>query len=96
LIRKKKRYILVKTDTEVSDLAIEIRKKIKLDYGDERFKFGLKIYVKTNKTAIIRINNLYIEDKKSPCGLKDKCEHCQKCMELITVYDVKKAIIRLL
>jgi len=35
---------------------------MKLEYGDERFKFGLKIYVKTNKTAIIRINNLYIEE----------------------------------
>ena len=61
MIRKKKRYILIRTDTEVSDLALEIRKKIKSDYGDERFKFGLKIYVKTNETAIIRINNLYID-----------------------------------
>ena len=51
MIRKKKRYILIRTDTEVSDLAVEIRKKIKSDYGDERFKFGLKIYVKTNKTC---------------------------------------------
>ena len=40
--------------------------------------------------------NLYIEDEKSPCGLKDECIHCLKCMELITVYDVKEAIIRLL
>ncbi len=40
--------------------------------------------------------NLYIDNERSPCGLKDECDHCQKCMELITVYDVKKAIIRLL
>ena len=40
--------------------------------------------------------NLYIDNERSPCGLKDKCDHCQKCMELITVYDVKKEIIRLL
>ena len=48
MIRKKKRYILVKTDTEVSDLAIEIRKKMKLDYGDERFKL-YKIFRNINK-----------------------------------------------
>ena len=40
--------------------------------------------------------NFYIDDEKSPCGLKDECTHCQKCMELITVFDVKKEIIRLL
>ena len=31
-------------------------------------------------------SNLYINDKMSPCGSKNNCDHCKKCMELINFF----------
>ena len=39
--------------------------------------------------------NLFIKNNESPCGAKNKCKHCIKCMELITVKMVTKEIKKL-
>ena len=40
--------------------------------------------------------NLFIKNKKSPCGSKYECKHCKKCMDLITIEMVIKEINKLL
>ena len=39
--------------------------------------------------------NLFIKNNEPPCGAKNKCKHCIKCMELITVKMVTKEIKKL-
>ena len=39
--------------------------------------------------------NLFIKNNESPCGAKNTCKHCIKCMELITVKMVTKEIKKL-
>ena len=36
--------------------------------------------------------NIYIKNLNSPCGSKYQCEHCKKCMDLITVDMIIKKI----
>jgi hypothetical protein len=38
--------------------------------------------------------NLYVDIEGSPCGIRDKCDHCKKCMDLITVDNVINAVER--
>ena len=39
--------------------------------------------------------NLYMDIKGSPCGIRDReCDHCKKCMDLITVDNVINAVER--
>ena len=40
--------------------------------------------------------NLFIENKKSPWGSKYECQHCKKCMNLITIEMVINEINKLL
>ncbi len=37
-------------------------------------------------------NNIYVELDESPCGMKNICNHCLKCMSLITTDEVIKSI----
>ncbi len=37
--------------------------------------------------------NLYVDIEGSPCGIRDReCDHCKKCMDLITVDNVVNAV----
>jgi|TARA_B100001964_G_scaffold159511_1_gene175147 hypothetical protein len=38
--------------------------------------------------------NLYVEIEGSPCGIRDECDHCRKCMDLITIDNVINAVER--
>ena len=39
--------------------------------------------------------NLYVDIEGSPCGIRDReCDHCKKCMDLITVDNVINAVER--
>ena len=39
--------------------------------------------------------NLYVDLEGSPCGIRDReCDHCKKCMDLITVDNVVNAVER--
>jgi len=38
-------------------------------------------------------NNVYIDIEKSPCGNLNKCKHCDKCRELITVNRVSEILL---
>ena len=39
--------------------------------------------------------NLYVDIEGSPCGIRDReCDHCKKCMDLITVDNVVNAVER--
>ena len=39
--------------------------------------------------------NLYVDIKGSPCGIRDReCDHCKKCMDLITIDNVINAVER--
>ena len=40
--------------------------------------------------------NLYVNLKESPCGSKDVCKHCKKCMEIISCETVIKEIKEIL
>jgi len=37
-------------------------------------------------------SNVYIDIDGSPCGMNSYCEHCRKCMELISVNSIKEKI----
>ena len=36
--------------------------------------------------------NIYIKHTNSPCGSKNKCDHCSECMNLITVDLIKEEV----
>ena len=38
--------------------------------------------------------NLYVDIEGSPCGIRRECDHCRKCMDLITVESVINAVER--
>ena len=40
--------------------------------------------------------NFYIDDKKSPCGARIRCQHCAECMSQIKVDEVILSILKIL
>ena len=42
-------------------------------------------FIHPNITGYKFHNNIYIDIDGSPCGMRDWCEHCEKCKDLITV-----------
>ena len=42
-------------------------------------------YIHPNITGYKFHNNIYIDIDGSPCGMRDWCEHCERCKDLITV-----------
>ena len=45
-------------------------------------------YIHPQTTGYNFHENIYIDIKGSPCGMRKYCEHCEKCRKLITVAQV--------
>ena len=49
-------------------------------------------WIHPNTTGYKFHSNIYIDIEGSPCGMRNYCEHCNKCRNLISVEKVRTSL----